>query len=423
MADIEEVQPEELIQKRTIDQVSPNSDESNCSPGNKVRRQKGEIADLLEEHLNPILHRVSVLEKHNQVLQSQVDELEEARKKLQGKIKEMEDVFEEDHQRSRRCNIRIHGLGEHPQENTDDAVMYACKNLLKVDVDPSEIEKSNRLGIPMEHQTRPRPVLLQVTSHRVKRRIMNAVKSNRKITSKEKVFFSEDLTKKRVEIVSKARELLKQQKILSVWSDDGIVKVRKLNKNICVIKNMKELDQFAQPASTDTHHGDTARQDKSNNHQATQNQQPGIPVNGANQQLQPKVIPQNVPGRSMAAFGPTKSTPKPTRFQEIIPQSDPRNYRNPSLRKGSSNWYFRNPANNRATNGARPKHRPDLDGNYGSFINQHHFQESALTNYHFDLTMEDENRSFGGNRFSPHIDSHLGDPPGEAEDFIVTLSV
>lgn len=329
-----EGQPQQ--QKRTIQEVSPNTDESNCSPGRKVHQvDPGEINILLRKQLNPILQRVTQLENQNHDLLGKVENLEDARKNLMEKIVEMEGMIEENEQYSRRCNLRISGIREFHNEDMDDIVIGTCKDLLGVVLEPWEVARSHRLGAPSKNDMRPRTIIVQLISHRVKRRILKEAKQYRKETSRVKVYFSEDLTKKRAVIMGKAREMRRDHVIKSAWTDDGMMKVRKRDESICIIRSLAELERLRHPRLLRT---ESAGVDQEKEQQKDQQ-----PTQGLHPKPDARLGESNKPAEPSNPIrgGPLRSTPKSgSRLQAGIVHSEPKRTRITNVRLNPI-WYDR----------------------------------------------------------------------------------
>ena len=69
-------------------------------------------------------------------------------------------------QYTRRTNVRIYGIAEQPEENTDNLAVDFFKSELKVDVASNDISRSHRVG--KKSEAKPRPIIVRFTKHKTK---------------------------------------------------------------------------------------------------------------------------------------------------------------------------------------------------------------------------------------------------------------
>ena len=93
-------------------------------------------------------------------------------------------------QYTRRTNVRIYGIAEQPEENTDNLAVDFFKSELNVDVASNDISRSHRVG--KKSGAKPRPIIVRFTKHNTK----VAVMSRRRVLKERKHPFNlqEDLT-------------------------------------------------------------------------------------------------------------------------------------------------------------------------------------------------------------------------------------
>ncbi|RZF41910.1 hypothetical protein LSTR_LSTR005678 [Laodelphax striatellus] len=127
-------------------------------------------------------------------------------------------------QYGRRHSLRIFGVPEKANEDTDVEAMKYFKEKLGIDVQLEEINRSHRVGKPQppakdsSGRPRPRPIIIRFLSYRTRRRIFEA-KSALKGTN---ITIREDLTKHRLRILNAAVDRFG---VKSVWSVDGRIKI------------------------------------------------------------------------------------------------------------------------------------------------------------------------------------------------------
>ena len=107
-------------------------------------------------------------------------------------------------------------------EDTDAIVMDTARKL-NVPLDEKQIGRSHRVGRRVPGK--PRAIIVKFTSYNMRRKFYQA----RKRTTGSGVFISEDLTKRRSNIMYIARGLKRDNLIHSCWTTDGRMYVRERN--------------------------------------------------------------------------------------------------------------------------------------------------------------------------------------------------
>lgn len=240
--------------KRNIAEVSPASNTSNSgSPTHKARQVDQtmdeideEQCDLFAKLLEPLILRLTELEDSNSNLAEKIISLESTNRSLLSRTAELEFKAEVAEQYSRKCNLRISGLKEVGNETTENVVLDTLNKVLKINVRPDEVKDTHRLGVPRAYNN-PRPVICQVSSPKIKRRVIDAVKRERQAMKSAKIFISEDLTKERAAVLKKARDEMKNGQFISAWSDNGLVKVRKQDKSVSAVRCIDDVFKLIQP--------------------------------------------------------------------------------------------------------------------------------------------------------------------------------
>ena len=123
---------------------------------------------------------------------------------------------------TRRTKVRIYGVAEQPEENTDNLAMGFFKSELNVDVASNDISRSLRVG--KKSGAKPRPIIVRFTKHNTK----NAVMSRRRVLKERKRPFSlqEDLTINRREILKYLNKDIEEGIVSKVWTVDGVISFR-----------------------------------------------------------------------------------------------------------------------------------------------------------------------------------------------------
>lgn len=147
-------------------------------------------------------------------------------------------------QYSRRNAIRITGINENENENTDDLVKDLAKKL-DVDIHDTDIDRSHRSGKPGTK----RQILMKFTNYNIKRRLLKSRGKLRSTEGCQNIYISEDLTKHRQTLFQGARQLLKERKVTKVWTWDGKVFLTDNNLRKHRIDSQNDLSKFNSEAS------------------------------------------------------------------------------------------------------------------------------------------------------------------------------
>ena len=157
-------------------------------------------------------------------LEQRVIELETANTALR-------DDSDAQEQYSRRNCLLVHGIPE-DQTDTTDAVLLLCNSQLGLDLNRDNIDRSHRLGFRSETTTaagsppKPRPVIVKLTSYESRKAIFN----NKRKLKGTRYVVTENLTKRRAELLRKARMI---DGITSTWTIDGRI--------VCLLANGRKV--------------------------------------------------------------------------------------------------------------------------------------------------------------------------------------
>lgn len=137
---------------------------------------------------------------------------------LETKLEKAYEDIDSLEQYSRRNNLRIYGIPETANENTDNVISAICKDKLGVDVHQGTIDCSHRLG---KSENGSRPILVKFCSRNIKQMIFN----NKRKLKGSKIIIREDLTKRRLELLKNV-----QKKCDTAWTNNCCVFTKVGNK-------------------------------------------------------------------------------------------------------------------------------------------------------------------------------------------------
>ena len=193
------------------------------------------IADKMCERLDT---KVKIMTDQLKARDQKIQALENAVITLQLKIDDQE-------QYSRREALRITGIPETENENTDQLAMALCNDTLKLDppLQDSDLARSHRSGDASKSN---RVILAKFAIYKIRDHVIRA-RSNLKDHNKDNdspIYINEDLTKRKADLFYRARQFKNEKLILDIWTWDGLVRVKDNNRKIHVINTIEDLNTF-----------------------------------------------------------------------------------------------------------------------------------------------------------------------------------
>ncbi|KAI4466558.1 l1 transposable element-related [Holotrichia oblita] len=174
--------------------------------------------------------RTEIISEHKEeikILNTKVEQLEQVLKSAKDEAKKASLDLE---QYSRRNSIRIFGVPERDNEDTNEVVIDLCKNKLNLDIPSDKIDCSHRRRAK---ESNHRPILVKFISRDKKKSVYN----NKKKLKGTKIVIKEDLTASNNQLL---KEAVKKYGGKSAWSNDGKIFIKVHNK-IKLIKNLSDL--------------------------------------------------------------------------------------------------------------------------------------------------------------------------------------
>jgi len=175
--------------------------------------------------------RISNVELENKNLRDQITSLSDKIKILESEKTAVDDRLDEAEQYSRRSCLRISGIPETPEENTDDLIIklaQACGTQLTL----SDIDRSHRVRpkhTRSSSTSRPNVIIVKFVSYRSRSSFLRGKSKLKESADYRGVFINEDLTRQRADLLHNARLLVKNKTILSAWSYDGRIFIKHLD--------------------------------------------------------------------------------------------------------------------------------------------------------------------------------------------------
>ena len=159
---------------------------------------------------------VSELQKSIDINTEVVKDLRDTIEQKNRKITELENKIDDLEQYQRRQCLRIFGVEEETNENTDEIAVELAANI-GVDLQVADIDRSHRVGRRVGD--RPRPIIVKFCSYR-KRSDVFFSKKKLKGTG---ITIREDLTKARYSLL---QEAISKYGLSKVWTIDGTIYVK-----------------------------------------------------------------------------------------------------------------------------------------------------------------------------------------------------
>ena len=180
----------------------------------RLDEQAGEILELQ--------HKLEASERELAIVKSNAEKDRNLITKLQSDMNAQE-------QYSRRNCVRIFGVQESDNENTDDIVCRIANRHLGLDLRPADIDRSHRIhrrASAPAGSSKPKAIIVKLTSYKHRQRLL----MYRKKLKDTGMSICEDLTDINRSLLHDAFLATKKQnsKIMSAWSQDGriIVAIR-----------------------------------------------------------------------------------------------------------------------------------------------------------------------------------------------------
>lgn len=206
------------------------------------RQQKSKVADMDKTELESLIANAvkdavqnvcTAIEDLKQEVANLKSALSDRDEEINMLKEKLESRLDEQEQYGRRNNIRIFGIPEQENENTDQIVLDVAKRI-QAKVDISLIDRSHRVGRRGE---KPRPVIVKFTSYAARRAVFS-VKKNLKGSG---ITIREDLTVSRLSLLKRSMEEYGNR---NVWSIDGVIMIKIGNKKPLRVRSDQELDSL-----------------------------------------------------------------------------------------------------------------------------------------------------------------------------------
>lgn len=200
---------------------------------------KDEISDLVK---NAVSEAVSeAMDTELQDLRDETSRLTAENTDLKTRVTKLENALDDSEQYSRRNSLRITNIPETNSDDTDTIVIDIAKTL-NVDISPTDIDRSHRVGKP--DKAKPRDILVKFATYRARQRLYGP-RSALKDSDYTGVFLNEDLTQSRSKLLYEARVKVKGSYLKGAWSTDGRLFIKDFNDKVHRLKNVQDISEHS----------------------------------------------------------------------------------------------------------------------------------------------------------------------------------
>ena len=204
------------------------------------------VCKRLEEKISQNVHDGLLLELESK--KREVRDVKDKMVKLEQCLDREKTAIESLEQYTRRNSLRIYGIPESQNENTDKIALNFFKDKLDLDLMPTELDRSHRVtprprpdnGQSRGSENRPRAVIVKFVRYNMRMLVYQAKSKLRG----SKIYIKEDLTSSRQEIVGACVNKIKEKRVKRVWTQDGRVLVLSTNDKVIPIRDLRHVESL-----------------------------------------------------------------------------------------------------------------------------------------------------------------------------------
>lgn len=150
---------------------------------------------------------IASLKEENSFLRAENNELKTKVASLEKRVTGMEGVVDAQEQYSRRNCLRISGIVETVNEETDDIALAIAEDL-NIPLSPADIDRSHRVS---KQSRGGRKIIVKFCTYRARQQLFSERKRLLEIPKRRDVFINEDLTAQRGKLLFEAIDKLNAQ--------------------------------------------------------------------------------------------------------------------------------------------------------------------------------------------------------------------
>ena len=162
--------------------------------------------------MNFMTNKFEVSERERHKKDKIIDTMKSDMVNINEKIEKLERIVDRHEQYSRRNCLLLDGIAEGERENTDELVLETLNEKMHIDLTPSDLDRTHRIGQRKSPSKKPRAVIIKFVSYSFFSFL------NKKLLKETQVSITESLTAKRMGVSKKARE---KHQFRNVWTADA----------------------------------------------------------------------------------------------------------------------------------------------------------------------------------------------------------
>ena len=214
-----------------------------------VTKELQTLRDQLEQTDGKVMDLENDLKAKGTIITS----LQKEQKSNTEEITSLKRSLNDAEQYSRRNCLRLYGIPEDGQEDTDTVMLKLASKELNVKLRPEDIDRSHRIGAPRiatrgEKAKPRRPIIVKFSTYRARHLVIK----NRKLLKGKRMGIDEDLTAVNRNLLQKANEEVKQNNnLMAAWSTYGRITVlvkatnnKSVRKRISSISDLETLSRL-----------------------------------------------------------------------------------------------------------------------------------------------------------------------------------
>ena len=177
--------------------------------------------------------------KCNEGLVKKIDSLREDNLELKSKLALCENAVVDLEQYGRRNCLHFYGTKEATGEDCDEEVINFCREQLHIEITPTLIEQSHRIGPKkrsMNSELKTRPIIANFVSYKDRQVVFNS----KQLLKESGSVITENLTKKRMSLLNEGRKTVGSK---NIWTLDGCIHV-KVDDKLYIINKLSDLERF-----------------------------------------------------------------------------------------------------------------------------------------------------------------------------------
>ena len=197
---------------------------------------------LMDSLIEPVKKAIaeSITETVRETIQYELKDTADKLRELEHKYDDLIDNLDEQEQYSRRNYLIVFGVPEKRDEDTTKVICDIFKTNLKIEVQPTEIDRSHRLGPKPENpKAKPRGIIVKFAKYYVRDSVFKA----KKALKDTKMHILENLTTKRVKLLADLREKHRDN-LTASWTRDGRIHLLTHRKKLHVISRLSDASRL-----------------------------------------------------------------------------------------------------------------------------------------------------------------------------------